>query len=411
VAENLVLGLDPGSSHVAAALAERTAEGDVQIIGVGLVPSAGVYRGLISDLGAAADAMRRAADAACAMADRPRVSRAVIGVSGAHLRSEVGVAEVSVPRPAAGVSPEAVRSALDAAGAAVAPETGRERVHVIPRSYRLDGSVPLRDPLGLCGRTLEAEVLVVTGDALQVQNHLRAARHASFEVADYLVTVRAAGEAVLTPEEREQGVLLLDIGGGTTGVAVYDGGHLFHLAVLPVGGDHITHDLATVLRLPVETAERVKREKGWASPLLAPEGSFEVPTPSGLNRREITVKHVAEIIGSRVEEILQMAAAAVKRSGYTGLFPAGLVLTGGGSRLQGLDAFAGDCLNLKARIGTPPGPLAAEPEMAVAVGLALWGARAVPGDEAEARDEPEEPAREKPARTGRIRDWLRALFH
>lgn len=412
MAENLVLGLDAGSTHVVAALAERTEGGDAQIIGVGLVPSAGVYRGLISDLGAAADAMRRAADAACAMADRQRVGRAVISVSGAHLRSEVGAAEVPVPRPAAGVSPEAVRRALDAAAASVTPDAGRERVHVVPRSYRLDGSVPLRDPLGLCGRTLEAEVLVVTGDALQVQNHLRTARHASLEVDDYLVAVRAAGEAVLTPEEREQGVLLLDLGGGTTGVAVYEQGHLFHLAVLPVGGDHITHDLATLLRVPVATAEQLKREQGWASPLLAPEGSFEVATPSGLNRREITVKHVAEIIGSRVEGILQMAAAAVKRSGYAGLFPAGLVLTGGGSRLKGLDAFAGDCLNLKARVGTPASPLAAEPEMAVAAGLALWGARALtPAEASEARGEPEAPAQEQPKRTGRVRDWLKALFH
>ncbi|BAD40203.1 cell division protein FtsA [Symbiobacterium thermophilum IAM 14863] len=413
VAENLVLGLDAGSTHVAAALAEAPEGGEPRVIGVGLVPSAGVYRGLISDLSAAARAMRKAAEAACAMAGRPQVNRAVISISGAHLRSEVGAAAVAVPRPAAGVTPELVRRVLDAAAEAVEPSAGRERVHVIPRSYQLDGSVPLRDPTGLCGRTLAAEVQVVTGDALHVQNHLRAASQAGFEVADYLVAVRAAGEAVLTPEEREEGVLLLDIGGGTTGVAVYELGHLFHLAVLPVGGDHITHDLATVLRIPVETAERLKRERGWAAPRLAGDGTVTLPTPSGLNTYEVSEKYVAEIIGSRVEEILQMAAAAVKRSGYAGLFPAGLVLTGGGSRLRGLAGYAGDCLSLKSRIGTPADSLAAEPELAAAAGLALWGVRAAPA--AAEGGEPSEPATDaaeaRPARAGRLRDWLKALFH
>lgn len=413
MAENLVLGLDAGSTHVAAALAEVAEDGEPRVIGVGLVPSTGVYRGLISDLGAAAQEMRKAAEAACAMADRPKVDRAVISISGTHLSSEVGAAAIAVPRPAAGVTPELVRRVLDAAAEAVEPRAGRERVHVVPRSYQLDGSVPLRDPIGLCGRTLAAEVQVVTGDALQVQNHLRAASEAGMEVADYLVAVRAAGEAVLTPEERDEGVLLLDMGGGTTGVAVYELGHLFHLAVLPVGGDHITHDLATVLRIPVETAERLKRERGWATPSLAADASVTVPSPSGLNTHEVSEKYVAEIIASRVEEILQMAAAAVKRSGYAGLFPAGLVLTGGGSRLRGLAAYAGDCLNLKSRIGTPADSLAAEPEMAAAAGLALWGARAAleAPESGEPGDPPEAPALARPARAGRLRDWLKALFH
>lgn len=413
MAANLVLGLDAGSTHVAAALAEVTEAGEARVIGVGLVPSAGVYRGLISDLSAAARAMRQAAEAACAMAGRPLVDRAVISISGAHLRAEVGAAAIAVPRPAAGVTPEAVRRVLDAAAESVEPRPGRERVHVVPRSYQLDGSVPLRDPIGLCGRTLSAEVQVVTGDALHVQNHLRAAALAGFDVADYLVAVRAAGEAVLTPEEREAGVLLLDIGGGTTGVAVYELGHLFHLAVLPVGGHHITQDLATVLRIPVETAEQLKRERGWAAPSLASDAKVTLPTPSGLNTYEVSEKYVAEIIGSRVEEILQMAAAAVKRSGYAGLFPAGLVLTGGGSRLRGLAAYAGDCLNLRSRIGIPSDPLAAEPELAVAAGLAQWGARAAPGDaeEGTSSDSASEAPPERPARAGRLRDWLKALFH
>lgn len=404
---NLVLGVDAGSTHVVAALAERV-EGDSQVIGVGLVPSAGVHRGLIVDMGAAAEAVQKAVTAACQMADRTGVTRAVVSISGAHLLSQVGSAEVPVHRPSAGVTPEAVRQVLDAAAASVAVPANRELVHVVPRSYTLDGEAPVRDPIGLCGRILAAEAQVVSGEALPIQNHLRMIRQAGLEVADYQVAVRAAGEAVLSPQEREQGVLLLDMGGGTTGVAVYENGHLYHLAVLPVGGEHITHDLAAVLRVPVETAEQIKREQGWASAEMAPEGSFELVSPSGRTVREVTDKHVAEIIESRVEEILQLAAATVKRSGYTGLFPGGLVLTGGGSRLQGLAAYAADCLSLKSRIGVAQGPLAGEPEMATAAGLALWGLQHERTEESKADSTQEQ---NRPAKTGRVRDWLKALFH
>lgn len=262
----------------------------------------------------------------------------------------------------------------------------------------------MREPLGMAGRRLWAEALLITGDSLPLQNHLRVARSAGLEVIDYQVAVRAAGRAVLTPEERDEGVLLLDFGAATTGVAVYDKGHLIHVGVVPIGGDHVTNDIAAILRVPVVAAEEIKRERGWATPSLCEETTFELVSPSGLNVREVGDKYLAEIIQSRIEEILGAAVAEVKRSGYAGLFPGGLVLTGGASRLSGLCEFAADSLCLPARVGTPSDPLVAEPEMATAAGLVRWGAdlareEATAAAEAQQRD-----------KWRRAKDWLKALF-
>jgi len=403
VERNLVLGIDAGSATVVAALAE-IALGEPHVIGVGLVPSAGLHRGLVVDAKAAGEAIRQAIEKACQMADCTGVNRAVVSVSGAHILSLVGESEVPVHRPTVGVTPEDMRRALDSAAAIELPE-GREVIHVAPRLYELDGNGPVREPLGLAARRLRAVVQLVTGEGLPIQNHLRVVREVGLEVVDYQVAVRAAAEAVLSSEEREAGVLQLDIGAGTTGVAVYEKGHLYHISVLPVGSDHITHDIATVLRIPVGTAEQLKRERGWATPDMSPDTTFELVSPSGRKVSEVSDKKLAEIIAPRVEEILQLAASTVKRSGYAGLFPGGLVLTGGGSRLQGLVEVAADCLSLPTRLGRPEGPLVAEPELATAAGLVRWGANLAQDEAAVAAESTKRNG------TQRLRDWLRALFH
>ncbi|HYG57092.1 MAG TPA: cell division protein FtsA, partial [Symbiobacteriaceae bacterium] len=330
--QSLVLGVDAGSANVVAALADL-AGGTPQVIGVGLVPSAGVRRGMVVDLAAAGQAIKQAAQSACDMAGRPEGAPALVAVSGPHVLSLAGTAEVAVHRPTAGVAPEDVRRALDEAAAIPMPPE-REVIHVVPRSYRLDGAEGVANPLGLAGRRLAVEAHLITCESFPRRNFLEAAVMAGLEVEDFQVGVRSAGEAVLTREEREAGVLLLDIGAGTTGVAVFDQGHLWHVAVLPVGGEHITADLAALLQVPVAVAEQLKLERGWASKAQAPDTGFELVSPSGQKVREVADKQVAEIVESRVEEILQLAAAQVKRSGYPGLFPGGLVLTGGSAKLQ-----------------------------------------------------------------------------
>jgi cell division protein FtsA len=402
VERSLVLGVDAGSANVAAVLADL-AEGAPRIIGIGLVPTNAVRRGLVVDLAGAARSIQEAVSQACAMAGHTGVTRAVVAVSGGHIRSVAGSAEVAVLRPAAGVTPADVRRGLDAA-AAVELEPGREVIHVVPRRYRLDGAEGVMNPVGLTGRMLQVEANLITGESLPLRNYLLAAREAGLEVVDYQLAIRAAGEAVLTREEREAGVLLLDIGAGTTGVAVYDRGHLWHAGVIPVGGDHITADIATLLHMPVAAAERLKIERGWASAGLAPDGCFELVSPSGHSVREVADKQLAEIIESRVQEILQLAAREVKRSGYPGLFPAGLVLTGGTAKLNGLVTAAADALGLPARVGTAGGTLAEDPVFATAVGLVAWGSRLVQEEAAAAAEAA------KRDHWGRVRNWLKSLF-
>lgn len=398
----VVLGIDAGSSNTVAALAELV-DGIPQVIGVGLVPSAGVRKGLVVDLTAASAAMGRAAAAACEMAGRPLATRAVTSISGAHLATLVTTAEVAVHRPPHGVTPEDVRRALDAARAVEMPPD-RTVIHVAPRCYQIDDADGVATPLGLAGRRLSVESLLITGDELPIQNHLRAVSLAGFDVVDYQVGIRAAGESVLTPAERDAGALLLDIGGGTTGVAVYDQGHLWHVSVIPVGGDHITTDIATLMGIPVAAAERLKQERAWAAVDLAPESSFELVSPSGQKVREVTDRQLAEVVEPRVQEILELAASQVKRSGYGGLFPGGLVLTGGGARLQGLTTVAADSLSLPTRLGAPAGPLLGGPEFATVAGLVQWGARLAEDEAAAAR---ETGKRDK---WGRVKGWLRGLF-
>lgn len=399
---SLLLGVDAGSAKAAAVLADLTG-GEPQVIGVGVAQGGGVRRGLVVDLAATREAVQQAVNKAREMADQPDVVRAVISISGPHIQSLVGTAELPVSRPSAGVSSEDIRRVLEQAAAVELP-VGREVVHVVPRAFRLDGAEGILDPLGLSGRELEAEAHLITAERLPLQNHFRAAEQAGLEIVDYQLAIRAAGAAVLTPEEREVGVLLLDIGAETTGVAVYDSGYLWYVSVLPVGGAHITSDIASLLRTPVGMAERLKLERGWASPDLCPDTHFEVPTPSGLNTREVADKQLAAIIQSRVEEILQLAAQQVKRSGYPGLFPAGVVITGGGARLQGLLEAAADSLSLPARLGVPADPLVAEPELATAAGLVQFGARLV-ADEAAVAE-----AREQSDTWHRLRSWFQRLF-
>jgi cell division protein FtsA len=400
---SLVLGIDSGSANTVAVLADL-AGGEPQVIGVGLVPSAGVRRGMIVDLAAASESIRAAVKQATDMAGRSGKAAVVASIGGTHIQSLICTADVSVHRPSHGVTPEDVRRALDESVAVVELPSSREVIHVVPRAYRLDGAEGVINPIGLAGRRLGVEAHLISGDALPRQNSLEAIRKAGLEVADFQVGIRAAGEAVLTRAERETGVLLLDIGAGTTGVAVYDQGHLWHVSVLPVGGEHITADLAALLSIPVTSSEVLKIERGWAAVDQCPDTGFELTSPSGQKAREVTDKQVAEIIESRVLEILQVAAAQVKRSGYAGLFPAGLVLTGGTARLKGLAALAGDSLGLSARVGCPEGPLVGSPEYATAVGLVQWGAR-LAQDEAAAAVETA-----KQNQWERMKNWLRSLF-
>jgi cell division protein FtsA len=399
-----VLGVDAGSAHVRAVLAEVSRDGS-RLVGFGNAEARGIRRGMVTDLGAAMAAVATAATRACTQAGLAELPGAVVAVGGAHLWSIPGSSTVPVHRPSSGITPLDLRRALDGAAQVELPE-GREVIHVLPRGYQVDEAEGVSDPVGLAGRTLRAEVTLVTGDGFAVQNLLRAVTTAGLTVLDYGAGARFAGELLLTSLERESGVLHLDLGASTTTVAVWEEGHLWDLFVLPVGSDHITADLATVLRIPVAQAEQLKQSHGWASASQAdPELQIDLPTPSGAVVRQVPETELAQIIGSRVEEILQLAANGVKRSGYTGLFPAGLVLSGGGSQLRGLLPFASDSLGLPARIASAPEG-APGLEWSTAVSLALWGAQRLTPAEVETAAAAETTA----GPFAKMKRWLAGLF-
>lgn len=404
---SLVLGLDAGSWGVKAALAE-VAAGEPHVIGVGVAPHSGIRRGMVTDLSATAEAMKQAVTMAEKMAHRPRGSaRTVLSVSGPHVLSIVGKAEVVVVDPEGGVSPADVEKALDAAARVELPE-GRQVIHVLPRAFRLDSAEGIVDPTGLAGRILQAEAHLISVEALPIQNYLRAAVKADMQVADYQLGLYASAEAVLTPSEREGGTLVLDLGAGMTGVAVYEYGRPWYVGMVPVGAEHITRDLAAILQVPLQVAERLKTERGWASVEQCPDTSLELVSSTGQKAREMQDKRFAQIIEPRVQEMLQLVLDQVKVSGYAGVLTGGLVLTGGGARLKGLVEYAGNRLGLPARIGNPAGTLVNGPEFATAVGLCRWAAGPL---QANLEPEPEPlPVKEEQEKRGSTKNWLGSLF-
>lgn len=400
-----VLAVDIGSTRVAALVADISGS-EAAITGLGLARCAGLRKGVVVDIEGTAQAIRHAVDTAQSMAGT-RLTGACISVSGSHLQSLTGEAEAAVTRPETGIAPEDVQGLLEGATAVGLPPD-RELIHVIPRQYSVDGTEGIRDPVGMIGRRIQVLAHLLTGHTGAIQNLLRSVVKAELTVQDYLVAVRAAGEAVLTREDREAGTLLLDIGGGTTSVGVYENGHLWHAAVLPIGGEHITSDISVGLRLPVPQAEELKIERGWALRDMASPERFEVPGPSGRGTREISEMLLAEIIESRVHELFHLAAREVKLSGYAGLFPGGIVVTGGTGELKGMAQATADYFDLPARLGTPlgysgPVQVSTAPGLSVAAGLVRWGAHLASAEAAASTEQQED------AFWGRVKRWFTSL--
>ncbi len=405
--EETVVALDVGTSKICALIAEVDEGGDLRIVGVGLAPSRGLRKGIVVDV----DEGTESIGAALARAEEIsgyEIQRTYVSVAGSHISSVNSRGVAAISRGSQGVTWDDMDRAMDAAQAITIPQN-REILHSIPRGYTIDGQDGIRNPLGLQGYRLEVEAHVVTGGVAPLQNVVKCVRNAGAEAVDLVLGPLAAGEAVLTPAEKEMGVILVDIGGGTTDVAVFIEGNVWHSIVLAVGGDHITHDLAVGLRTPFPVAEQIKRRFGHTLPDEIPaEARIDVAAFGETNRRPYPHRRLAQIIEARVEEILDLVVKEIKRSGYDGLLPAGIVLTGGSAELKGTREFASRALDLPARIGTP-GKVEGlvetiqGPAYAASVGLLLWGLRR---------------AREREAVRGRprsvlprpIRGWLRPLL-
>ncbi len=373
------MGLDVGTTKICAVIAERRPADGLAVIGVGAAPSRGLRKGVVVNIDATVEAIRQAVAEAEQMAGA-EVSGVYAGVAGGHIRSLNSRGVVAVSGREREVRPEDVERAVEAARALNLPQD-REIIHVLPQSFVVDDQDGVRDPVGMSGVRLEVEVHVVTGAITSVQNVVRSVNRAGLAVHDIVLEPLASAEAVLHPDEKELGVLLIDIGGGTTDVALFRDGAVWHTAVLAVGGDHITNDIAVGLRTPAAEAEDLKRRYGCAlTTLVASEETIDVPSVGGRKPRQLSRQILAEIIQPRVEEIFALVARDLSRAGLLEAATAGVVVTGGTAIMEGVPELAEAVFDLPVRRGVPEavGGLAdvvRSPIHATGVGLALYGAR------------------------------------
>ncbi len=377
--ENFLTACDIGSSKICVLIGEQNAHGALDVIGKGASPNRGTRKGNIINVDATIEAIKRAAEEAEIMAG-VQIARAWVGISGSNVRSFNSRGVVAVAGKDREISREDVTRVIDAARGVQIPQD-HEVVHVVPREFAVDGQDGVDDPTGMVGARLEADVHVVTAPVAVTQNIVTCMNKAGIEVVELILEQFAAAEAVLTDDEKELGIVLIDIGGGTTEVAVYQKGSIAHTAVIPVGGDHFTNDLAVVLRAPIGDAERIKKKFGSAlRSAVGDDEMVEVAMVGGREPKLCPRSTLADILQPRAEELLALIHEDLQRLGVDREMRSGVVLTGGGSELEGLVEIAEGIFEGPVRRGVPTGvgglvDVVSRPEWATATGLLLYGHR------------------------------------
>lgn len=377
--ERYVVGLDIGTNKICCVVAELQQGRSAQIAGLGEAQSRGLRKNVVVNLDATVEAIKTAVKQAELMAG-VNVESATVGIAGGHIRSFNSRGVVTVSGKDRTVTKDDVSRVLEAARAVSIPQD-REILHVLPQEFVLDNQGGISSPLGLVGSHLEANVHIITSATTSVQNLVTCVNRAGIEVRDTVLEQLAVADAVLTQDERELGVALLDIGGGTTGLAIFEKGSIWHTAVLPVGGEHFTNDLAVGLRTPIPDADKLKKHYGCALSAMVKEGdTIEVPSVGGRKPRLLSQQVMAEILQPRAEELFTLIHEEITRAGFERLLNAGIVLTGGGSMLPGIQDVAEQVFDLPVRHGVPQGgdglaDTTPGPSHATAIGLALHGAR------------------------------------
>ena len=371
----IIVGLDIGTTKIAAIAGEVTDDG-IDIIGIGTAPSKGLRRGVVVNIDATVSAIRAAIDEAENMAGC-QISTVFAAISGAHVRGLNSHGIVAVKDKEVR---EADMARVIEAAKAVAIPMDREVLHVLPQQYVIDDQDGIRDPLGMAGVRLEAKVHIVTTAVTSAQNVVKCANRCGLQVADIVLEPLASAQAVLEEDEKELGVALIDIGGGTFDIAVFADGAIVHTAVLPLGGGHVTNDIATVLRTPLDSAEKIKRKYGCASrAMISDDDTMEVPSVGGRGPRVLPRATLVEIIEPRIEEIFEHVKRELMRSGYADGLAAGIVLTGGATILEGTAEVAEQVLGLPVRRGSPTRigglvDVVKSPAYSTGVGLVVYGA-------------------------------------
>ena len=357
-------------------MADMNEGGSVRIIGVGVTPSRGLHKGLVVNINEARESIRESVRKA-EQASNLKVESAFVGVTGRHVTSLNNRGVIAITRNDRLVRRDDLKRVLQSARSIKVP-SDRKLIHVIPRGYSVDGQPGIKNPVGMHGFRLDVETHIITAAVTSVQNLIKCIHGVGIEIEDLILEPLASSEAVLTDDEKQVGIILADIGGGTTDVAVFKDGSIWHTSILPVAGYQLTRDIAIGLGLPFDIAEEMKKRYGSVMPVY--ESKIETTDTISEDGHGVSYQDLCDIVRARVEEIIRLILLELPRSEYETLVPGGLVLTGGSSNLAGIEALGRDMLKLPVRVGVPTNiygiaDTLRDPAYATSVGLLLWGAK------------------------------------
>jgi cell division protein FtsA len=376
--DNLIVGLDIGTTKICAIVGNMTEEG-IDIVGIGTSPSKGLRKGVVINIESTVSAIKKAIEEAELMAGC-EIKSVYAGIAGGHIKGFNSQGVIAIKNRE--VSPEDVKRVIEAAKAIAIP-MDREVIHILPQEFIIDDQDGIREPLGMSGVRLEAKVHIVTGAVASAQNIVKSCNRAGLEVADIVLEQLSSSEAVLSADEKELGVALVDIGGGTTDIAIFVDGAIKHTSVLSLGGNHLTNDIAVGLRTPMAEAERIKQKYGCClSSLVGKDETIEVPSVGGRKPRVLSRQLLCEILEPRVEEIFTLVNREIVKSGLEDMIASGIVITGGSTILEGMPELAEQIFNLPVRRGLPQRiggltDVVNSPVYATGVGLVIYGSKNV----------------------------------
>jgi len=404
--ENIVVGLDIGTTKICAIAGEKTANG-IEIIGIGTQPSKGLRKGVVVNIESTVESIKQTIKETELMAGC-EINKVFCGIAGGHIKAFNSHGVIAVKSRE--ITRADIDRAIEAAQAVVIPPD-REVIHVIPQEYIVDDQAGIEDPLGMIGIRLEVKVHIVTAAVTSAQNIIKCANKAGLDVDDIVLQQLASSAAVLVPDEKEIGVVLVDIGGGTTDIALYHNGTIKYTTVISLGGNQATGDISVGLRTPVSVAERIKKEYGCAmTAMVSRDETIEVPTVGGQKSKKVSRFMLCEILEPRMEELFELVNREIVKSGYDALISSGIVLTGGTSAMDGAVELAEQVFNLPVRKGIPRGvtglvDVVKNPMYATGVGLVKFGTKKVDGTHF-----PQKGGNVFNKLSSRMRGWVKEFF-
>lgn len=378
--DNIIVGLDIGTTKICAIVGEKTRDG-VEIIGIGTHPSKGLRKGVVVNIESTVESIKKAVEEAELMAGC-EINKVYCGIAGGHIKAFNSHGVIAIKNRE--ITQADIDRVIEAAQAVVIPPD-REVIHVIPQEYIVDDQEGIQEPLGMIGIRLEVKVHIVTAAVTSAQNIVKCANKAGLDVSDIALQQIASSEAVLNPDEKEIGVVLVDIGGGTTDIALYHGGTIKYTTVISLGGNQVTGDISVGLRTTANEAEKLKREYGCAmTAMVSRDDNFEVQSVGGHKARSVSRYMLCEIVEPRIEEIFQLVKREIVKSGYESFISSGVVLTGGTAAMNGITELAEQVFALPVRRGLPIGitgliDVVKSPMYSTGVGLVLYGGKNVEG--------------------------------